>query len=170
MNIEARYYNNDPRYEMMLAILPELGENLPDSKEILADLKEIVRLCHHYTIDDDTPNERAAWELAHAIINHLLLEWGTHKVGDLGVAAKEYWAPPSDGVSTTYPIVDTPQGMQDGVGTADTIGVAPIHTPEDGTAKGVHTVDPPEEKGLTTADTPQGMQNAHTPDDGLLIP
>lgn len=170
MNTETRYYNTDPRYEMMLAILPDPQfENLPDAKEIVADLKEIVRLCHHYTIDDDTPNQREAWELAHAIIDHLLVGWGTHKSEDLATAAKEYWRP---GASAA---MDTPHGRQDGVGSADAIedthkGVASIHTPVDGTVKGVHTVDTLEEKGLTTVGTPQGMQNAHTPDDGLLIP
>jgi len=109
VTIEARYYNNDPRYEMMLAILPDPQfENLPDAKEVVADLKEIVRLCHHYTIDDDTPNERAAWELAHAIINHLLIEWGAHKTEDLGTAAGEYWNPPTPVTDVAPVSSDTP--------------------------------------------------------------
>lgn len=110
MTTETRFYNTDPRYEMMLAILPDPQfENLPDAKEVVADLKEIVRLCHHYTIDDDTPNERAAWELAHAIINHLLVEWGTHKTEDLAAAACEYWNPPAP-VQNWTPVADaTPE-------------------------------------------------------------
>ena len=218
MSTETRFYNTDPRYEMMAALLPEPGENLPDAKEIIEDIREIIALCHHYTLEAGTAKEKTASDLADAIINHLFCVWAIHKTPDLAEAAQKYWAPPSDGVSTADPTVDTPpssterahvrqlledmqdphtpgasaamdtpEGVQHGVGSADTIedtnkGVAAIHTPEESTAKGVHTVDTltlkgvvirdtPEEFGtvafemrpLPGADTPKGTQNARTP-------
>lgn len=91
MNTETRYYNNDPRYEMMAALLPEPGENLPDAKEIVDDLREIIALCHHYTLEAGTAKEKTASDLADAIINHLFGVWAIHKTPDLAEAAQKYW-------------------------------------------------------------------------------
>ena len=39
---DIRFYNNDPRYEMMYALLPDPQfENLPDAPQILEDLQEL---------------------------------------------------------------------------------------------------------------------------------
>ena len=90
---ETRFYNTDPRYAMMAALLPDPGtENLPDAEQILDDLREVIKLCYAYTLEErGGPKERTASELADAIIEHLFIEWGMHKTPDLAQFAQEHW-------------------------------------------------------------------------------
>jgi len=91
---DIRFYNNDPRYEMMYALLPDPQfENLPDAPQILEDLQEVIKLRHHYTLEAGTAKEKLASELADAIINHLFTTWAIHKTRNLAEDAEEYWSP-----------------------------------------------------------------------------
>lgn len=95
---EARFYNTDPRYEMMAALLPDpKTENLPDAEQIVDDLREVIKLCYAYTLEErGGPKERTASELAEAIISHLFIEWGMHKTLDLAQFAQELWIGPEE--------------------------------------------------------------------------
>ncbi|WP_144797722.1 hypothetical protein [Microbacterium paludicola] len=82
-------YNDDPRYEMMAAILPGENENTPDASTVVDDLREILKLCYIYSAPQP-PKEFSAADLGEAIVAYLVGQW-TWDVPNFEKAAKEHW-------------------------------------------------------------------------------
>ncbi|VXC29645.1 conserved hypothetical protein [Microbacterium sp. 8M] len=101
-------YNPDKKYEMMAALLPSEGQNMPDPESIIEDLRQILILCYEYTINRDQPFEAPAGDLADAIVAYLFNAWAD-KTHDFETELRQWYL--SRGLLRAEDQPDSPSGQ-----------------------------------------------------------
>lgn len=83
---DLTYYNDDPRYELMAALLENSNAFGGDAEPFKDEFIEILKLCYTYTVN----GKWDAHDLAEAIVSYMGGRWG---VAGFEAYARDYWTP-----------------------------------------------------------------------------